>query len=131
MRGAASWVFAGFVCGAQAQSTGVVLYGRLDAGLGYTQYKDKNPGDSGSKVSRFGTENGVSTGSRWGLRGSEDLGDGLKLSFILESGFDPYRGTSGQGNRLFGRSAFIALSSDVWGRLELAVGSVINFVFRA
>src|SRR5258708_449121 len=45
-------------------------------------------------------------GSRWGLRGAEDLGGGLKAIFTLESGFDVMTGQSQQGNRLFGRQAF-------------------------
>jgi len=113
---------AGFACVAQAQSTNVTLYGRVDGGVGYTQYKDKNAGTNASKASKFGAENGVQTGNRWGLRGSEDLGNGLKVSFILENGFELYRGTAAQDGRLFGRQAIIALSSDDWGRLEFGRG---------
>ena len=57
-------------------------------------------------------------GSRWGLRGSEDLGDGLRAVFTLESGFDSGNGKSGQSSRLFGRQATIGLASDSWGQLD-------------
>ncbi|ODA19305.1 porin, partial [Achromobacter xylosoxidans] len=57
-------------------------------------------------------------GSRWGLRGSEDLGDGLRAVFQLESGFDSGNGTSAQGGRLFGRQATVGLASDSWGQLD-------------
>ncbi|WP_322060129.1 porin [Paraburkholderia sp. J63] len=50
------------------------------------------------------------SGSRWGLRGSEDLGGGLKSIFVLESGFDGSSGSLTQGGRFFGRQAFVGLS---------------------
>lgn len=62
--------------------------------------------------------NGVQNGSRWGLRGSEDLGDGLRAVFQLESGFDSGNGKSGQNGRLFGRQATVGLASDSWGQLD-------------
>ena len=62
--------------------------------------------------------NGVQNGSRWGLRGSEDLGDGLRAVFTLESGFDSGNGKPGQSSRLFGRQATIGLASDSWGQLD-------------
>ncbi|KAG1438579.1 hypothetical protein G6F57_019782 [Rhizopus arrhizus] len=62
--------------------------------------------------------NGVQNGSRWGLRGSEDLGDGLRAVFQLESGFNSGNGNSAQGGRLFGRQATVGLASDSWGQLD-------------
>ncbi|MGH8856299.1 MAG: porin, partial [Telluria sp.] len=50
-------------------------------------------------------QSGNQSGSRWGLRGVEDLGGGLKAIFLLESGFNLDTGTTGQGGRLFGRGA--------------------------
>lgn len=104
---------AGFAGAAQAE-TSVTLYGLIDAGLGYNQIK----GPSGHKQSRFNTVDGVSSGSRFGLRGTEDLGDGLKAVFQLEGGFTSNNGNSAQSGRLFGRQATIGLDSDYWGRLE-------------
>lgn len=58
--------------GAYAQSS-VTLYGVVDAGL---TYANKVPGaTAGSSGSRFGLDSGGLSGSRWGLRGVEDLGD--------------------------------------------------------
>ncbi|CAG9243214.1 Porin [Paraburkholderia unamae] len=57
--------------------------------------------------------------SRWGLRGSEDLGGGTKALFRLESGFAPSTGQSFQGGRLFGRQAYVGLSGDTWGTVTL------------
>ncbi|MBO9356514.1 porin [Bordetella petrii] len=109
----AAALLAGFAGVAQAE-TSVTLYGIIDTGLGY----NKVEGD-GFDGSRFGMINGVQNGSRWGLRGTEDLGDGLQAVFQLESGFNSSNGNSAQGGRLFGRQATIGLQSDSWGRLDL------------
>src|SRR5699024_1431858 len=59
------------------------------------------------------------SGNRWGLRGSEDLGNGTSAIFRIESGFDITNGESGQDGRLFGRQAIIGLSNDQWGTVTL------------
>ena len=64
--------------GAMAQST-VTLYGRADVGVG----AEKINGDSTTKM-----VNGGLTTSRWGLRGTEDLGGGLKAHFKFEQRLD-------------------------------------------
>ncbi|CCJ51424.1 porin [Bordetella parapertussis] len=93
----------GFAGAAQAADS-VTLYGLIDAGLGYEQVKFK-----GQSQSRIGTVQGVSSGSRFGLRGSEDLGDGLRAVFNLEAGFGPLNGNSLQSGRLeFGRQTNLA-----------------------
>ncbi|CAB3671572.1 Outer membrane porin protein [Paraburkholderia sediminicola] len=55
------------------------------------------------------------TSSRWGMKGTEDLGGGLSAIFTLESGFTSGTGTLSQGGLLFGRKAFVGLSSKTWG----------------
>jgi len=99
--------------GAAQAADSVTLYGLIDAGIGYEQVKF-----NGAKQSRFGGVQGVSSGSRFGLRGTEDLGDGLRAVFTLEGGFGPMNGKSAQNGRLFGRQATVGLDSDSWGRLE-------------
>jgi len=108
----AAALLAGFAGVAQAE-TSVTLYGIIDTGIGYTKIKG-----AGFDQSRIGMINGVNSGSRWGLRGSEDLGDGLRAVFTLESGFDSGNGRSGQDTRLFGRQATIGLASNSWGQLD-------------
>ncbi|MGO4157634.1 porin [Cupriavidus sp. YAF13] len=97
--------------GAYAQSS-VTLYGLLDAGI---EYQNNQPG-GGHSVTRL--TSGNLSGSRWGLRGAEDLGGGLKGVFVLESGFNLDTGTSAQGGRLFGRNAYVGLQSQ-WGNMTL------------
>lgn len=113
----AAALLAGFAGVAQAE-TSVTLYGIIDTGIGYNKISGGK--DHGiTNGTRYGMINGVQNGSRWGLRGTEDLGDGLQAVFQLESGFDSGNGKSAQGNRLFGRQATIGLQSDSWGRLDL------------
>ncbi|WP_321931250.1 porin [Paraburkholderia guartelaensis] len=99
-----------FVSAADAQS-GVTLYGVIDSGLLYTS-KTSAPvaGQSaGKQVSMI--EGGVSP-SLFGLTGTEDLGDGLIISFKLESGFSVANGALADCNgNLFGCQAWIALDS--------------------
>ena len=84
----------------------VTLYGRIDTGLVYTH---KNLDNTAGSTDTFSMDSGVTTGSRWGLKGSEDIGN-AKVGFVLESGFNSDNGTSGQNNRLFGREAQVNVS---------------------
>jgi len=108
----------GFAGAATAQ-TSVTLYGVVDGGLRHEQRKTTALGGGTTKETRTGLVAGHQNGNRWGLRGSEDLGGGLRVLFVLESGFDLRTGESGQGNRLFGRRSFMALQNDAWGTLQI------------
>lgn len=87
---------------AHAQSS-VTLYGLIDVGMVYT---NNTGGHSQVKMS-----SGNINGSRWGLKGSENLGGGLQTLFVLESGYSLANGQLGQGGDLFGRQAYVGLSS--------------------
>ncbi|MCX5592110.1 porin [Alcaligenes endophyticus] len=121
----AAALMAGFAGIAHAE-TSVTLYGIVDGGIGFNQYKGSGVyGGSGNSITskKTGLINGVQSGNRWGLKGSEDLGDGLRAVFQLESGFDLGTGGSAQGsakvnNRLFGRQATLGLAGDSWGQLD-------------
>ncbi|KXU86826.1 porin [Caballeronia megalochromosomata] len=101
-----------FGIAAHAQSS-VTLYGIIDAGITYAN-KVATAGGHDSVV-KYG--DGVAQGSRWGLRGTEDLGGGLKAIFVLESGFNSGDGTLGQGGALFGRQAYVGVSKNEYGAL--------------
>lgn len=62
-------------------------------------------------VDTFQMKSGVTAGSRFGLKGTEDLGNGLKIGFVLENGFSSDTGSFTQDNRLFGREAQLNLSA--------------------
>jgi predicted porin len=96
---------------AHAQNS-VTLYGVIDTGLTYVHNANGNQ-------KQIGTASGVLSGDRWGLKGSEDLGGGLKAIFQLENGFDVNTGKLNQGGREFGRQAFVGLTSDKLGTVTL------------
>jgi predicted porin len=99
------------------------LYGLIDAGLMYT-----NSVKSGnSEGSLLQATSGNVIGSNFGLRGSEDLGGGLKAIFTLENGFNVENGKLLQDNRLFGRQAFVGLAKNGIG--TLTVGRQFDFMY--
>jgi predicted porin len=95
-------VLASFASAASAQSS-VTVYGLVDAGI------TAERGGADGSVTKLAT--GVQQGNRLGFKGVEDLGNGLKAIFQLESGFDLDTGTSRQG-ALFGRQAFVGLAGN-------------------
>ncbi|PRY05172.1 MULTISPECIES: porin [unclassified Paraburkholderia] len=101
-----------FATAAHAQSS-VTLYGVIDAGISYVNNSKTATGHD----NLFKYDDGVAQGSRWGLRGTEDLGGGLKALFVLENGFNSGNGTLGQGGALFGRQAYVGLSQNNIGSL--------------
>lgn len=96
------------VCSATpaAAQTSVTLYGIIDTGVEFVSHV----GAAGEKLFRMPSTTG-SLPSRWGVRGSEDLGGGYKANFVLESGFSPASGALAQGGRLFGRQAWVGIES--------------------
>ena len=90
-----------------ALAADVTLYGVIDQGLHYSNVK---AGDAKS-VNKFDMASGQNSGSRWGLKGQEDLGF-AKVGFVLENGFTSDDGKLAQGGRLFGREAIAYLSGD-------------------
>ncbi|MFJ1214182.1 porin [Burkholderia pyrrocinia] len=109
-----------FAGAAHAQSS-VTLYGIIDEGLLFNN-------NAGGKH-LYSMASGVMQGSRFGLRGTEDLGGGLKAIFTLENGFDVNSGKLGQGGLMFGRQAYVGLSSQ-YGTVTLGrqYDSVVDFV---
>ena len=95
-----------------AQSS-VTLYGIVDTSVRYLTNANAN---NDSQVSMG---NGPITGSRWGLKGSEDLGGGLSTVFRLENGFNVWNGQLASQNTLFSRMAYVGLSSNHYGTVTL------------
>lgn len=92
---------------ARAQSS-VTIYGLLDT---YIEYRTHS---NAALDSRWALNSGGMNTSRWGFRGSEDLGDGLKAVFQLEGELSLDTGAG--GSALFGRQANVGLEGG-WGRL--------------
>ncbi len=105
---------------AQAQSS-VTIYGIVDNGV----INAKGVNTSNQSVTNLAS-GGLST-SRWGFKGTEDLGGGLTASFVLESQIAADTGVGGgtttmsgaSTNSLFNRASFVALSSKSAGTLTL------------
>ncbi len=116
------------VVGAASAQSSVTLYGRIDASLGSVKSElngvtraavPQTPttsavasGDAGAQI-----RSGGHTGSRWGLKGTEDLGGGLKANFVLEQGFNIDDGGA-SSSRQFHRQSYVGLSGG-FGSLNL------------
>lgn len=94
---------------ARDQGSQVIVYGAADLGLEFA----KNGQTSVNRVS-----SGMSTVSRIGFRGSEDLGGGLRANFRLESGLNADDGTQNNATKFFGRWSYVGLSGS-WGAIDL------------
>ncbi len=112
---------------AHAQSS-VTLYGLIDAGIMYTNNVAGSGGKAGGAL--WQATSGNINGSRFGLRGGEDLGGGMRAVFVLENGFNVQNGKLGQDGRMFGRQAYVGLASDQFGTLTLGrqYDSLVDFV---
>jgi predicted porin len=100
---------------AHAQSS-VTLYGLIDESIQYIH----NANTANDHLIQLAAGN--LQGSRWGMKGTEDLGGGLKAIFQLESGFNPNNGKMGSygtGTKLFGRQAYVGLTHDAYGTVTL------------
>jgi predicted porin len=118
-------MIAGVVAGlssvaAQAQSS-VTLYGLVDVGFEHLT----NANASGQ------AQNALLSGkwlpSRWGLKGTEDLGGGMKALFQLENGFNANDGSFMSPGVEFNRAAWVGLSSNVAGTLTLGRQYSVQF----
>ncbi|MGM3274510.1 porin [Ralstonia sp. 24A2] len=109
-----------FAGSAYAQSS-VTLYGIVDTSIHYIN----NANQAGNSVTQM--ESGAVSNSRWGLKGSEDLGGGNKALFVLESGFNSDSGTMSSKGTLFNRQSFVGLSNKDLGTITL--GRQYNFGF--
>ena len=99
-----------------AAAADVTLYGVVDYGFLYNYTDNQKADGTSTDDNTFGLQSGVDAGSRWGIKGVEDLGNGLKVGFQLESGFNADDGTlskyNEKQNRIFGRQATLSVYSD-------------------
>ncbi|MGI4857665.1 MAG: porin [Janthinobacterium lividum] len=98
-----------------AQSS-VTLYGIVDNGIGYST-SQTSLGSASNGHAAVKMISGVWAGSRFGLKGSEDLGGGTKTVFQLESGFNSATGAQQYTNAMFGRQAWVGIANKTYGTL--------------
>ena len=96
-----------------AQAAEVQLYGLVDLGMNWTQIEVAN----GDKTDSFSMKSGQNSGSRFGLKGTEDLGNGYTVGFVLENAFNADDGSLDSSNRLFHRESLLFVQS-AWGELS-------------
>lgn len=91
-----------------AFAANVTMYGIVDTGLGYTSI-DKGYGED---VNTFDMRAGQNSANRFGVKGEEDLGNGVKVGFSLENGFSSDDGKLSTAGRLFDREALLYVAGD-------------------
>ena len=115
--------------GAAHAESSVTLYGVLDADIAYRNISYVDAKGNDLSGTRFGMDNGVQSGNRWGVKGVEDLGSGNQIAFVLESGFDLGNGTLGQSSRMFGRQAWLGLQNSDWGNVRLGRQTAVAYSY--
>lgn len=105
-----------------AYAADVTMYGRVDLGLRFTNTDADQP--NGDDVNKFEMASGNYTGNRFGLKGEEDLGNGMKAGFVLENGFSADDGQMSD-KRLFGRQASLHLKGS-FGEVAFGRMGIMN-----
>lgn len=106
-------------------ASNVTLYGVIETGV--VVQKAKHHDTNVAMVSGF------DSGSRWGIRGVEDLGNGYNVGFVLEEGYDSDTGANtasnsagkvfGRESQLFVQGGFGKLGLGRFGTLSSGAGS--------
>jgi predicted porin len=111
----------GAFTGAASAQNSVTLYGVVDAGIA-----SENKG-AGNVLSM---QNGGQSISRFGFKGTEDLGGGLSALFVLEGGFLPGTGASNSATKFWDRQSWVGLKGGFGtarlGRQETLVFAAFN-----
>jgi predicted porin len=95
----------GWISSAALAQSSVTVYGIADAGL---LVERGAPAGTSTKIG-----SGIASGSRLGIKGTEDLGGGMALGFVLENGNNLDSGSAAQGGLLLGRQAYVRLTTPV------------------
>jgi predicted porin len=103
--------------GAVFAQSSVTLYGALDVSVAY----GKNV--SGSKSATYVNDSAIQS-SLWGLKGTEDLGGGLKANFNLQGDVAMDTGALPTSGEIFRREANVSLVSADMG--ELRIGRTLS-----
>lgn len=89
-----------------ALAADVTLYGRVDAGLNWSNVEtDFNGAGEDTDKDSFSMKSGQYAGSRWGIKGSEQISENLTVGFQLEQGFNIDDGSFSSDDRMFHREA--------------------------
>jgi predicted porin len=112
-------ILATFGGAAQAQSN-VQVYGLMDAGVEHIDHANASQGGATKVIS------GGKNTSRWGFKGSEDLGGGMKAVYGLEGGV--LMDTGAADGALFKRQAYVGLEGE-YGRVVIGRSFTTTYDF--
>lgn len=111
-----------------ALAADVQLYGVVDTGLRYTHFDGDAAAAGYDAVDKFEMKSGQRSGSRFGFKGTEDLGNGLTVGFILENQFNSDDGSLSDSDHFFRREASLFLEGG-FGKIAMGrIGSINNGV---
>lgn len=112
-----------------ALAADVTLYGKVDLGLQYVNSNSDQIVSDGAedpiysiqnvKSDKMAVKSGSNSGPRWGIKGSEQISEGLTVGFQLENGFNADNGMIAQNGGIFGRESRLYVQTDFG---ELAFG---------
>ena len=103
----------------------VTLYGRIDTGLNYSNNTIEQNGQEVVDDQNWGMASGQSTGSRIGVKGTEQISEGLAVGFVLEHGLNSDTGSDRDSTRFFDRESMVQIISD-YGTFAFGRMGVIN-----
>ena len=119
---------------ASAMAANVTVYGVIDTGFHFMHSSPKwsvnvpnvKPNKPNKSTNKFDMATGQNSGSRLGFKGVEELGNGMKVGFILENGFKSDTGADNDARLAFRREANLYVMTD-FGTLSLArVGALTS-----
>ena len=99
-------------------ASNVTLYGVIEEGVVLEKAKH---GDTTVDL-----RSGFDQGSRWGIKGTEDLGNGYSVGFILEQGFNVDSGDEATSGKAFSREAFMYVNGG-FGKLGFGRTGALSF----
>ena len=111
----------GFVGAGTAYASSVTLYGIIEEGVLYTKGKHQD--------ATVQLKSAHDLGSRWGIKGVEDLGNGNQVGFTLEAGFSPDNGATANttyGANAFTRESILWIQNDKLGRLAFGRAATLG-----
>lgn len=108
-----------------ALAADVQLYGVVDTGLRYTHFDADSAAAGYDATDSFGMQSGNQSGSRFGFKGTEDLGNGLTVGFILENQFNSDDGSLADEDHFFRRESSLFLQGG-FGKVAMGRMGSIN-----
>ena len=108
-----------------ALAADVTLYGRIDTGFNFSSNSIDVEGVEVVDDQDWGMASGQTTGSRLGIKGTEQISEGLAVGFVLEHGLSSDTGADSDSDRFFNRESMVQIISD-YGTLAFGRMGTLN-----